>query len=224
MSSFRLDFFDKHPLIKAGEQTILVDTGAPSSLSVNGELRFGEFRHSCDVEIHGITVPGISELLGASITGLMGVDILSQYKVLIDYRGGSISFLRGDSSSEAGSASLTNFMGIPIVKLSIDGVERSMFLDSGATISYLQASLLRGYISSGVMDDFHPSYGPFKTDLYELETNIAGWEFKAVYGVLPAPLEEGILRRHAVGVIGYDFFSNFKVLLDLAGGRVSYTS
>jgi hypothetical protein len=72
----------------------------------------------------------------------------------------------------------------------------------------------------GEKEDFHPIVGRYTTPVYELESEVAGRTFAASYGNLPSlialPLQVGSID----GVIGYDFFKSFRVMLDFRSGIV----
>ena len=111
-------------------------------------------------------------------------------------------------------------MGIPIVELSIDGRNLKFFLDTGARLSYLSDRITSNYTSIGSDEDFYPGIGKFETDCFEIETKLDGNSFTAKYGNLPIPLQMTLMLGGADGIIGFDLFDNFKILLDLKSHRL----
>ncbi|MFM8317232.1 MAG: hypothetical protein ACKOAV_02515, partial [Bacteroidota bacterium] len=70
MKQFQIDLFNGHPIITEGENRILIDTGAPSSIHQTDQIRFCGDSYGCVVNYMGLTISSISELLGTEITTL----------------------------------------------------------------------------------------------------------------------------------------------------------
>jgi len=47
-------------------------------------------------------------------------------------------------------------------------------------------------------------------------------KFIAKYGNLPSALQNALMSYGADGIIGFDFFNNFKVFLDLKNNKLQY--
>jgi hypothetical protein len=95
-----------------------------------------------------------------------------------------------------------------------------MALDSGAPVSYLDDSITRGMQPVGEKEDFHPMAGRYVTPVYELEAEVGGKTFSATFGNLPTVMALQLKLLGVDGVIGYDFFKSFKVMIDVAGSKV----
>ena len=117
---------------------------------------------------------------------------------------------------------ISTFMEIPIVELSIDNRNLKFFLDTGAKLSYLSASLTTNYQSIGTEEDFYPGVGKFQTDCFEIPTSLGESSFVVKYGNLPTLLQMTLLMGGTDGIIGSDFFNTFKVMLDLQNKRLKY--
>ncbi|MDR1170656.1 MAG: hypothetical protein LBK97_07480 [Prevotellaceae bacterium] len=222
MITFQINIFKGHPIIKDGENTILIDTGAPSTIHVANSLEFGADRYGCTVNYMGLTVQKISEMLGTEITTLIGADILSNYKVFLDYQNASAGFSRNETGSFGCETGISSFMGIPIIELTVDGKRLKFFLDTGAKLSYLASQLTANHKSAGIEDDFYPGIGCFKTECYEISTCIGDKEFMVKYGNLPSLLQMTLTLGGTNGIIGFDFFNHFKVCLDIKGRKLKY--
>ena len=92
MKQFQITLFKGHPIINDGENIILIDTGAPSTIHASSVLTFCSENYNCSTNYMGLTVSKISEMLGTEITTLLGADILSDYKILFDYKNKIIEF------------------------------------------------------------------------------------------------------------------------------------
>jgi len=220
MKKFNLEIFDGHPIIQDGENRILIDTGAPSTIHVADNISFGGELFSCSENYMGLTAASLSEHLGTKITTLLGTDILSEFRILFDYRNLEVSFSKGEIQLGGEQFELSNFMGIPIIELLVGNQRKKFFLDSGAKLSYLSQSVTNSYTSVGKEEDFYPGVGKFETDCFDIPTRLGEVEFVARYGNLPSLLQMTLMLGGTDGVIGYDFFSNFRVLLDLRGNNL----
>ncbi|MCS7053973.1 MAG: hypothetical protein NZM09_09620 [Ignavibacterium sp.] len=222
VAKFKLDLFEGHPIINHNQDVILIDTGAPSSIHDSGTINFCSKDYKCLTNFLGIEISKISSLLGKEITALLGVDILSQYKVIFDYRNNSVEFLNKKSEFDGTEIEISTFMGIPIIPLSIENKNLRFFLDTGAKLSYVSKSLTSNLNSIGIFEDFYPLFGKFQTEVFNIPTYFEGEELNVNYGNLPPFLESTLLLSNAIGIIGFDFFNNFKIELDLMNKRIKY--
>jgi hypothetical protein len=117
---------------------------------------------------------------------------------------------------------IDSFMGIPILRVKIGDNEALMFLDTGAKLSYAAEEITENYHCIGQEQDFYPGAGEFFTNCYIIDTKIGEKTFPVKYGNLPALLQMSLMLANTQGIIGYDFFKNFKVLLDIEGDRLVY--
>jgi len=222
MKQFQIQLYKGHPIIKDGENRILIDTGAPSTIHSSDSLNFCSDSFGCSTNYMGLTVSKISDMLGTEITTLLGADILSDYKILLDYQNQVIEFSKLEIDIDGTQADISNFMGIPIIKMTVDNQELKFFLDTGAKLSYLSDSLTSNYESIGTDEDFYPGVGKFQTECYEIPTVFGDAEFVVKYGNLPTLLQMTLMLGGTDGIIGFDFFNNFKVVLDLKNNRLKY--
>jgi hypothetical protein len=106
-------------------------------------------------------------------------------------------------------------MGIPIIKLEVNNQPLKFFLDTGAKLSYLSEDFTSGYSSVGTEEDFYPGVGQFETECYEIPTSLGSNDFVVRCGNLPFMLQLTLMLGGTDGIIGFDFFNSFKVLLDI---------
>ena len=222
MSNSKLEIFNGHPIINDGENTILIDTGSPATIHDDGIINFCSTAYICSKNYMGLTVAKVSEMLGKNISALLGTDILSNYKILFDYNNKVVTFHEQEVRFEGEDTPISNFMGIPVIALSIDGQELNFFLDTGAKLSYLPASITSKYSSIGTEEDFYPEIGKFDTECFEISTSIGNKKFIVKYGNLPALLQMSLMLGGTDGIIGFDFFNHFKALLDLKSNKLKY--
>lgn len=223
MTTFELDLIDGHAIIRSGDDVILIDTGAPSSMHARSTLTFCSNQYPCAQAYLGLTPDALSDLVGTRITTLLGADILSRYKVLFDYRNRLIQFSQDEIRFEGQEQRISTYSGIPIVEFELNGQRLKFFLDTGARLSYLDRDLTAGLAHVGTETDFYPNVGRFETDCYLATTRIGGNSFTVKYGVLPHNIEYLLsLSAGTRGIMGFDFFNQFKVLLDLNHRLLKY--
>ena len=222
MTQFQIQLYKGHPIINDGENRILIDTGAPSTIHSSDSLNFCSDIFGCSTNYMGLTVSKISDMLGTEITTLLGADILIEYKIFLDYRNQVIEFSKQEIDIDGTQVDISNFMGIPIIKMTVDNQELKFFLDTGAKLSYLSDSLTSSYESVGTDEDFYPGVGKFQTECFEIPTVFGDTEFVVKYGNLPTLLQMTLMLGGTDGIIGFDFFNNFKVVLDLKNNRLKY--
>lgn len=215
--TFKIDFVEGHLLIRDNENIILVDTGSPVTMHKESTLSFLGREH----RVLNKGVDYLSRLAGVEFTTLMGMDILSQYRVVFDYENEEITFLTHDEAGLEGvEMALPSLMGMILVNMQIAGRQCLMALDTGAPVSYLDDSITRGMQPVGEKEDFHPMAGRYVTPVYELEAEVGGKTFSATFGNLPTVMALQLKLLGVDGVIGYDFFKSFKVMIDVAGSKL----
>ena len=222
MKTFQLQIFKGHPIIQDGDNIILIDTGAPATIHISDELNFLSENFSCTSNYMGLTASKLSEHLGMQVTTLLGTDVLSKYKILLDYRNLLVSFSKDDIPFEGTEIGISNFMGIPIIELVVNSQPLKFFLDTGAKLSYLSEDFTSGYSSVGTDEDFYPGVGQFETECYDIPTSLGANDFLVRYGNLPFMLQMTLMLGGTDGIIGFDFFSSFRVMLDLGSDKLLY--
>lgn len=170
MNEFKIQLYNGHPIINDGKNIILIDTGAPSTIHASDSLDFCSDSFECATNYMGLTVSKISDMLGTEITTLLGADIISEYQIFLDYQNQVTNFSKQEIDLDGTQVDISNFMGIPIIKMKVGDQELKFFLDTGAKLSYLLGSLLGNYESIGTDEDFYPGVGNFQTECFEIPT------------------------------------------------------
>lgn len=120
---FEISFEEKHLLIKDGGNVILVDTGSPITIHTSNTLEFGGTSYNVTTNAMGNTIEKLKRISGVEFTTLMGMDIISQYKVIFDYANQEITFCTLDEPNPKGAeCPLKLSMGTLIVPVVIKGV------------------------------------------------------------------------------------------------------
>jgi hypothetical protein len=219
--TFDIELYDKHLIIHDQDNIILVDTGSPTTLHNKTEFEFCGRKFQSSSSNLLTNIDDVSNLLGMRITTLLGTDILSQYKIVIDYRERQF-ILSENKLEEFGHLIPFDFIQkIPVLELEIKNRKMRFFLDSGAKISYLDSDLTTHLNSKGQEEDFYPGIGSFSTPIYEVLTQIGGHGFNANYGNLPKNMEQLLRHNQIQGIIGFDFFMNFRVGIDFEDNKIN---
>jgi hypothetical protein len=127
MKQFQIILFKGHPIIKDGENIILIDTGAPSTINASNNLTFFGENYNCSTNYMGLTVSKLSDLIGTEITTLLGGDILSEYQIMFDYKNEVVEFNKQEIAFDGSETAISNFMGIPVIELFIDSRKLNFF-------------------------------------------------------------------------------------------------
>jgi hypothetical protein len=215
MTTYNLELFEGHPIFRDGENIILLDTGAPNTIHVSDQLHLLNENYSTSSNYMGLTVDKLSGLLGMRITTLLGADVLSKHKLLLDYKKKQVSFSKEAIELPGLLTAIDTFMGIPIITVNVGATSVKCFLDTGAKLSYISNDITKKYKSDGTEEDFYPGVGKFTTDCFDIETTFGDSSFDMRFGNLPPLLQMTLMMAGTDGIIGYDFFNKHKVMLDL---------
>jgi len=208
MTTYTINLHNRLPLIPLNGKTYLLDTGGQISFSDDGIINFAGTTYQKSTGVNVLSSETISSALGTKINGLIGADILSRYIVEINYPENKICVSDSEMQMKGEIFNAGFFMNIPKTNFTIDGKEVSLFLDTGAQISYILKEFTEGKKSTGIKDDFYPLIGNFRTEVFPFEVSIGNYKFPAEFGILPSLLEMTMRMTNSAGVIGYDFFLN----------------
>lgn len=220
--TFKINLVDGHLLISDNGNTILVDTGSPLTIHKENSLTFLGRQHRVHTSMLGNDIKAIASLSGIEFSTLLGMDIMSGYRVVFDYENLELTFLDSvEPGVEGDVLPLEDIGGIKVVNVELGGQSLKMAVDTGAPLSYVDNFVTDGLDACGEKEDFNPIVGRYVTQTYELEGKIGGKEFKGMYGNLPVMLGLPLKMVGINGVIGYDFFRSFKIEFDFAAGTMT---
>jgi hypothetical protein len=104
--------------------------------------------------------------------GLLGADVLGCFDQIIDLPGGRLTLDAGELEHPGHAIELEEFMGIPILPVTVAGETFRLFFDTGAQVSYLQDDVLDRFPSAGVMRDFYPGFGVFEKETHNVPISL----------------------------------------------------
>jgi hypothetical protein len=211
----------RHLLLRLEGRLALVDTGAPFDIGRGRATRLGGSAWA-PPSTHAAVLDLASAHLGVHVEWLLGHPTLSRFRLQLDWAAGTA--LLGDEPIALSGATrlpiaLTPAVPVPIVDLLAGGAPARAVLDSGAMLSYVPASTVRGRAPIRRVRDFHPSLGAFDADVWTLPIVVAGRPIALEAGVLPAPLAP-LATVSGGWILGSDFFDGRTIVLDYPGGCV----
>ncbi len=208
MFNYPLQFLNGHLFMSIGNDRYLVDTGAPTSFGTGSPLTIADRPLQLGDQYLGLDAENLSRYMGVQATGLLGVDALRHFDILMDLVAGSAMLTEGTIESDGFQVHFEAFMGIPVVVARVGGSDRRMFFDTGAQLSYLRSDLLQDSPAAGSTDDFYPGLGSFRTDTFRVEVGLNGLTTSLRCGQLPAALDMLLGMADTEGIIGNEILAH----------------
>lgn len=104
-----------------------------------------------------------------------------------------------------------------LVKMTVGGVEGLRYIDTGAAFSYVH-NLSSEHPSAGIAEECAFAGVPWTAPMRQVPCVFAGHPFEILCG----DAKDNPSFVPPEGVIGYDFFRNFTVVVDRIGGKLHY--
>ena len=198
----KFELIKKVPIVEIGGKRCFLDTGFP---------------HASRPGAHGV-----QEFFGIPGLHVAGVQALKRY-TKFDYRNSEITTSDEPISLEGGTT-------VPLevrpngwlVKMTVGGVEGMRYIDTGAAFSYVH-NLSKDFPSAGIADECSFDGRPWTAPMRRVPCEFAGHPFEILCG--DARDNKANPNGCAVppeGVIGYDFFANFTLVVDRIGGKMTF--
>ena len=220
---YPLDIFDNHLILIDKDKRYLIDTGAPISISRENSIEIFNTNQSTDNTYHGANISEIGNYVGCSLDALIGNNILKNYTFRVDFENRLFSVWNSTPEELVNSKNYitADFQGIPTIDVNInDGSTITSWIDTGAKISYINKDFVGHLSPSDNKRDFFPSYGEFEVSIYDIPIIFNGVKIPFKFGVLPSPLELGMLSGRTSAIIGADIFHYFILSFDYNQNRI----
>ena len=187
--TYGLDLLDNYPVAIVGNRRVLLDTGSP--FSVGDGRRFEIAGQSFKFQGQmGVTIDKLSKWMNTRIDAMLGSDALSEFVIAIDWWRSTVTFSPQGAAMSGNDLPVEKLMGTPVLKFrSPNGQTRALF-DTGAKFCYAPRAHVADLKPVNHVNDFHVLTGPFETDVYEVDVEIAGNHFNVTCGVLPETLSK----------------------------------
>ena len=202
MYEYSLSFEKEHLFMEINSLKWLIDTGAPSSFAQVNEIDLAGRSFSVSENYMGLTAGQLSEYIGTKCHGLIGVDILNQFDLLIDLNNYRLTVSIEEIKMDGNTIQMNDFMGIPIVSAKVGGEEYQLFFDTGAKISYLPESTFEAMEKLSEVKDFYPGFGTFVTSLHLVEVSVGDELYELKCGSLPSLLNMTLTMASTQGILG----------------------
>jgi hypothetical protein len=186
-------------------------------VEIDGKRCFLDTGHPCVVKP---VEPVHQEFFGIPDLHVAGVGRLKRY-TKFDYANCEITTSDDPIQLEGGQTVPLEFRGGWLVKMTVGGVEGMRYIDTGAAFSYVH-NLSKDFPSAGIADECSFDGRPWTAPIRRVPCEFAGYPFEILCG--DARDNKARLDCCAVppeGVIGYDFFANFTLVVDRVGGKVT---
>lgn len=205
------------PYLITDEHCLLIDTGSPLSTSRKGYIKLKDRYCFLRRKVGPDTEPGLT---GSDQDGVLGMDILKDHSLMLDYEAWEAFIDPVKKGKAAFSAELDMDLGVPRIKGKYRGVERKFILDTGSMLSYIQTELAKGLPAWGWETSVHPIFGQFCSPWHRERVDFSGTGISLRFATLPDYLEVPLRESGTAGVIGHEFLSLSRILLDFKQGRL----
>ena len=192
----KFELIKKVPMVAIDGKRCLVDTGYPDAFMP--------------------AKPGVQEFFGIPGLHFAGVQALKRY-TKFDYYNNEITTSDEPIPLEGGTAvPLEVYNSRWLVRMTVGGVEGMRYIDTGAAFSYVH-NLSKEFPSDGNADECAFDGRPWTAPMRRVPCEFAGHQFEILCG----DAQDNPAYVPPEGVIGYDFFANFTIIVDRVGGKVS---
>lgn len=217
-TEYPIRFVRGHILIRdERDTTLLIDTGSPLSFHCDGVISVGGESFEVPTTLMDVDSAYITDNVGETVDGLVGMDIIGEGGLLVDVPGGRVVF--GCPTDGMTRVPSRLGMGYMSLEMEIRGRVASVIIDTGAPTSYVSESLTEGLTSHGTVEDFNP-FVPgdvFETPLFEFPASFAGLSFTMRAGHLPQMMGSVLGLLGVDGVVGMELLRQRPLLIAEGG-------
>jgi len=130
MSNYGIEIFDNHVIILMEGKRVLLDTGAPTSISDGSSLQMMGINYNLPSKYLVFSMQEFNQLIGTEINILLGADILKNVNFLVEWDKKEIQFSSTPFMCKGVSIPVDFYMGIPKIDLKVNGRGLKVFLDT----------------------------------------------------------------------------------------------
>lgn len=200
----------------------LLDTGAPSSFGSTDTLELSGQTFTLARDFMGMNATQLSQYVGVDCSGLLGADIWGNFDLVLDQPGEIIQITNDAAVADGPWVTLTDLMGIPLIEVTIGHESLNLFLDTGASIAYLNMTVLSQHPVSRSTNDFYPGYGPFETLVYRLPITIGLEDHTIDAGSLPEALSVALMHPSVDGILSNAVFMDRVVVFSPRRHQIAF--
>ena len=212
-----LDNVKGHIVFNKDGHLVFVDTGANVSFGRQAEWEFmGKILH-LPPGFPKISPDYLSQTIGVPIDFLLGMDVLKDFYFQINNRDMTITF--SEMPLPAGNLKIDFEVlhgCLPYASIMMNGALRKVHIDTGAKIHFLRKQALEGLEPIDKEMDFHPFFGDFETDVYEIPVEVAGEKHIMRCGVFTPVLEAYLDKAGSFeGDLGTELYNKYIATFDM---------
>ncbi len=215
-----LDVVGDRPLVRLGDARALLDTAAPVSIGDGSPVEL----LGCDLFLHArvgnFDLGVVREHVGGDVRAVLGADVLSKARFLIEWDSGQVIFSDGGLPLRGRTVSVSKTSGVPFVEAVCEGRRGHGFIGTGSRLSYAHPRFVARLRPVAGAEDYYPGFGPFMTPVYRLRVEIAGLGIESEFGLLPESLAEAMELSGIDWIFGSRILRGGPVLFDLPASRV----
>ena len=213
-TSYPIQIVNDHIII-SDQQNLILDTGSPESFHPSGIIKLCGEDILVNTSLMGVSSDYLRTHVGANLDGIVGMDLIHRYPMLVDLRCGVV-FIDDDAIYDRSFEQVElgpHAQGLIAVKMVVNNHLVRMIVDTGAPISYINESIVGNLESEGEKSDFHPLIGDFHTKTYRCEVVPVPAEkpYSQVFGVAPRMLSMTLAMLQVDGIIGIDLFKRYRI-------------
>ena len=183
-------------------------------IELDGKTCFLDTGRVCTVE--SVESDYVRDFFGIPGLYVAGTESLKRYTKL-DYPNCEITTSNDPIPLEGGTTVPLVSRGGWRVKMSIGGVDGLRYIDTGAAYSYVH-NLSPQFPVVETADECGWRHGCFKAPVHRVPCEIAGHSFEILCG----DAKDNPEYVPPEGVIGYDFFANFTIVIDSLGEKMTF--
>jgi hypothetical protein len=187
-------------------RSFLIETGVPTSFGNVDALTLANRSYELASDFNGLRAADYATAVGAHLDGLLGADVLSNFRFELDMRDRRFRILPQSILLRGERIPVNMTLGTPSVKVLIEGKEYFFQVNTSAKISYLRRELALSVPGCerivGNEADAIAGFAPFETELFILRVGIHHARPKLRFGKLPQAVEEKLLPSDIAGILG----------------------
>ena len=204
--TYKYELVSGHIIAISDQYRFLIDTGAPASVAGFSPIEFAGGSYRAQSNYLGISPESLSMSVGTRVDAIVGAEILNRYDVFIDPTTQTLNMSEDELPLAGQSLELDNFMGIPIIEVTVGEDKVLMYFDTGAKLSYLDPGCTTAFEPVGTEPDFYPGFGDFTTNVYEIPIMLAAENVVLRFGNLPELLQMTLTMADTRGILGSSIF------------------
>ena len=217
-----LELFEGHLIATNNGVRALLDTGSPLSIGRGGSVMINGQRFLRPESAAGLSIASLTELVGCPFDVFLGIDILGQFRVLIDMSKNEIVFGSDTELHAPTTVAIRPGSIIPIIDVTVGGRGYRAAFDTGAATSYVPSEAVQGAGPGRFVNDFYPGLGRFSIETWMLPIEVQSRIFRVSAGTLPENLRALTLAFGIEVILGSEALAGCRTVLDFPGHRIEF--